>query len=247
MEVTLKDAVAAGSFVMSVLALYYSNDAKQQAQELDELVFRAETVSQLLKEVHTNTSTAIEPEDQMASCLYAGSLAQAEALFVQDAENRLVGKLFLDQVDRGLLPQNCVVGTLEAPDEEQVTAAVEVARTVEKAEAPRDIGQYHALIASYKPTDANCDYAKQDVSEFADLLNGQGYDGLDVYIVRTVKSNSYAVTVDAGDDRTLAQKLRGAIQATSLLSEGGTGNDSFVQVNTDWFIDPACQFAVEIG
>lgn len=248
MEVSLKDFVAFGSLVVSAFAFVYSNEARQKAQELDELVFRAETVSQLLKEVHVNTSTAIEPDDRTASCLYAGALAKAEALFVKDADNRLVGQLFIDQVQRGLLPQNCVVETLESLPEEQVSSSVEVARTVEKAEAAvPEIGEYHALIASYATTPTQCEYAREDVFEFAQLLEDQGLVGMDVYIVRTVKSNSYGVTVDAGSDRALAQRARDAIIEVSARSQANTGKDSFIQTNTDWYIDAACNAVAQIG
>lgn len=241
MEVTFKDAAAVGSVIVSVAALFYSIEAKRETQELNELVFRAETVSQLLREVHLNTSAAIEAEDRTASCLYAGSLAKAEALFVKDSENRLVGQLFLDQVNRGLLPQNCVVETLESLPDEQVSASVEVAKLVEKDDSDgSEIGKYHALIASYPTSPAGCAYAKEDVAEFSNLLAGRGLAGSRVYVARTVKSNSYAVTVDSGDDRNLAFAVSEKIKDASSSAEAKTGHDSFVQTNSDWYIDADC-------
>lgn len=248
MEIGIKDVVAFGSLLVSAAAFFYSTEANQKAQELDELAFRAETVSQLLKEVHENTSSAIAPEDRTASCLYAGSLAKAEALFVKDENNHLVGKLFLDQVERGLLPQNCVVETLEALPEESVATAIDAAVSVEKADSTDvEIGTYHALIASYPTTVSGCDAAKDDVEEFKELLIGHGLDGERLYIARTVKSNSYAVTVDAGSDRAKATLIRDEIKNVSDNAFGKTGSDSFVQQNTDWYIDASCAASAFIG
>lgn len=241
MEVAFKDVVAVGSLIVSAAAFVYSSEAKKKTQELNELVFRAETVSQLLKEVHVNTSGAIEPEDRTASCLYAGSLAKAEALFVKDASNRLVGQLFIDQVERGLLPQNCVVETLESLPVEQVKEAAEVAELVDRQSLDDiEMGEFHALVASYSTTSAGCAHAKSDVAEFVELLRGKGVEGSSIYVARTLKSNSYAVTIDAGDDRALAFEISGKIKEVSALAFGKTGHDSFVQINSDWYIDANC-------
>ena len=100
------------------------------------------------------------------------------------------------------------------------------------------IGQWHALIASYDTTPKGCAEARADVAHFAQALSGQGLEGRDLYIVRTTISNNYAVSVDAGDDRALANQISATIRR--LHHPDGTGRDSFVQGNRGWVIDPEC-------
>lgn len=248
MNDAVKNLISLGSLFVSGIALVLSTQAKQQAQDLDELVFRAETVHRLLKEVHDNTTKADDAEGKLAGCLYAGALAKAEERVVQDPDQRLVLSLFLDQVDRGLLPQNCVVGTLEVLETtERAEEPSNANRDIPNTSGTRQIGQFHALIASYPAVSSNCGHASQDVMEFARLLENSGLKGRDVYVARTVKSNSYAVTVDAGDDRDLAIATTQKIQSVSSRSvDGRTGHDSFVQRNTDWYIDEDCQASEQI-
>ncbi|WP_170403709.1 hypothetical protein [Ruegeria arenilitoris] len=248
MQISFKELVSFGSLVLSVFALVFSTQAKQKAQELDELVFRAETVHQLLKEVHDNTTNAENDEDKLAGCLYAGALAKAEERVVQEPEQRLVLSLFLDQVDRGLLPQNCVVGTLEfLENTERAEAPDDAVTQIPNTDGHREIGSYHALIASYPAVESSCDHATDDVKEFAKLLEGMGLKDRDIYVARTVKSNSYAVTVDAGNNKGLAVEIVTKIKSVAPSSvDGRTGHDSFVQINSDWYIDPECTAAAQI-
>ncbi|CUH53931.1 hypothetical protein [Shimia marina] len=247
MLVTFKDLVSAGSLCLSVVALYFSTQAKEQAQQLDERIFHAETVHELLKEVHTNTTHAKNAEELMASCLYAGTLVRAEQLVVQDAKDRLVSVLFQDQVDRGLLPQNCVFKTFEELDIEGAAPPEDAVMEFSLGDDLIPIGKYHALIASYVPTKENCSHAKSDVAEFAELLRNAGLSGYSIYVARTTKSDSFAVTVDAGDDLGLARSISTKIKEVSVDSvDERTGYDSFVGVNSDWFIDPECTFSEKL-
>lgn len=252
MNVTLKDAVSAVTVAVSLVALFFSTQAKQEAQELNEAVFRAETTARLLKEVHDNTVQTVGQSDaeRVASCLYAGSLAKAEEAVVRDENLRLVGQLFLQQVQSELLPRSCVVRTVEALQaaEGQVPSdAVQDADPADSSGGARDIGEYHALIASYSTNEAGCEAAKRDVDEFAQILTGHGLEGWDVYVARTLKSDSYAVTVDVGGDLDKAKWISGVIRGAAPQSEDGkTGHDSFVQINRDWYVDPNCQKTKQI-
>lgn len=249
MSTSWKDVAAIGSLFLSATALVTSYLANQKAQQLDELVFRAETVNHLLKEVHDNTTKAEDVKDRTASCLYAGALAKAEELVVTDTNHRLVGRLFLSQVERGLLPQNCVLGTLELLSvNAEATAPQDAVKEVKLDDDTREIGKYHALVASYPAVASECGHAKDDVVEFAPLLANKGLDGKAIYVARTVKSESYAVTVDLGDDRNLATEAMQLIRSVSSQSaDKRTGHDSFVQVNSDWYIDASCSEVKVIG
>ncbi|WP_118138060.1 hypothetical protein [Oceanicella sp. SM1341] len=113
------------------------------------------------------------------------------------------------------------------------------------------IGRWHALIASYDVTERGCSYALEDVAWAADALAAPGFggrfDGLPVSVVRTTISNNYAATVDAGDDRDLADALAAAIREAAASRRDGTGRDSFVQGNRKWQIDPACDSRLPVG
>lgn len=126
------------------------------------------------------------------------------------------------------------------PDADSTTTATTTATDIVGV---TQIGQWHALIASYDTTPKGCAEARADVAYFADALSGQGLDGRHLYIVRTKISNNYAVTVDAGDDRARADEISAAIRRQH--HPDGTGRDSFVQGNREWTIDPGCaDFAV---
>lgn len=249
MAIGTKDITALGSLCVSLAALVFSVQAKREAQNLDELVFRSETVHTLLKEVHDNTLKATDPIEKTAGCLYAGSLAKAEESVVDNPEKRLVLGLFLQQVNSGLLPQNCVVETLEVLEATKLASPSEA--TSVKIADPQGgdlkMGQYHALIASYVPSEKSCQHAKEDVEEFSGLLSKAGLSGYNIYIARTVKSNSLAVTVDAGTDKNAAYNIRDIIKSVSPAAKGNTGYDSFVQINSDWYFDGSCTAVKRIG
>lgn len=108
------------------------------------------------------------------------------------------------------------------------------------------LGEWHAFIASYSADERGCDFAREDVNEFAELLSG--YDsisstlkGREILVVRTRVSGHYAVTVDLNNDVAAAREASALIRRASALSRDRmTGSDSFVQQNSDWFLDPDC-------
>lgn len=111
---------------------------------------------------------------------------------------------------------------------------------------PETFGRWHALIASHLPE--NCDAAKEDLAEFADLLDGSVADGLPVYLAQSTATDYVAVTVDAGDDEARARAVRDAIkQVSARSSDGETGRDSFVAWDRAWSIDPECKAATVVG
>ncbi|MFN3524873.1 MAG: peptidoglycan-binding domain-containing protein, partial [Paracoccus sp. (in: a-proteobacteria)] len=108
-------------------------------------------------------------------------------------------------------------------------------------------GQIHALIASYSAGHDGCRNALADVAEFTPLLSGSAASGLPIYVASVQASGLYAVTVDAGEDRGLARQVSDAIRAVAPQSaDRRTGADSYVQINRDWSIDPACSAAAII-
>lgn len=116
--------------------------------------------------------------------------------------------------------------------------------TADPAPASADIeqlGQFHALIASYPTDSGECRHAIANVAEFHRLLSGSQASGLPIYVARTQVSGHYAVTVDTGQDRALARQVSDTIRAVASQSaDHRTGADSYVQINRNWTIDPAC-------
>ena len=103
------------------------------------------------------------------------------------------------------------------------------------------IGDWHAIVASYSTNADGCREAKDDVNEFARLLSNSDLSGLKLYVARTAISNNYAVTVDTGSSQAKARKAVRRIRAVSSRSaDGKTGKDTFVQRNRGWRIDDEC-------
>ncbi|QDL92026.1 hypothetical protein FDP22_09705 [Paroceanicella profunda] len=113
------------------------------------------------------------------------------------------------------------------------------------------IGRWHALIASYDVTEKGCRQATDDVDWAAKALAAPAfrgaYDGRTVSVVRTTISNNYVATVDAGDDRGVADALVTAIRTAAADRRDGTGRDSYAQGNRNWQIDPGCDHRATVG
>jgi hypothetical protein len=103
-----------------------------------------------------------------------------------------------------------------------------------KADRPSSIGKWHALIASYDVSQQGCQVARSNFEEFGELLSSQSLGDHFVYVARTLISNNYAVTFDAGDDRELARRASRIIRARSVDSaDGNIGAGSFVKGTRD--------------
>ena len=103
------------------------------------------------------------------------------------------------------------------------------------------IGEWHAVIASYPPGDAGCNYARDDVAEFARLLAGSEAAQREISVVRTARSNHLAVTVDTHGDRGAAERVSELVrQVAGQSGDHRTGANSFVRRNEGWFVDGAC-------
>jgi hypothetical protein len=59
-------------------------------------------------------------------------------------------------------------------------------------------------------------------------------------VVKTRLSDNYAVTIDAGDNRDLAQQISAAIRSVGSKRGDKDGADSFVQENRSWSVAPEC-------
>lgn len=103
------------------------------------------------------------------------------------------------------------------------------------------LGEWQAVIASYSIDARGCGFASDDVDEFAELLSGTELTGREILVTRTVISGHYAVSVDLNNDAAAARAASALIRKVSSLSrDRRTGSDSFVQQNSDWFLDPDC-------
>lgn len=90
---------------------------------------------------------------------------------------------------------------------------------------------WQAIIASYNATQSMCDrFAKKDVVYFSTKLS-EKYKGRNVRVSKA-PNNLYVVSVDAGDDRALADSLVSAIR--NAAPADGTGKDAFVGKSLGW-------------
>lgn len=246
-----KDLLGVLTLGVSCFAAYTAYEAKQAAQRLEVTKFESDTTIELLSEVFDQMTIESDPARDATSCIFVEVLSRAEKSARQNQPPYYVED-FVQQIDEaGLWSSSCQtrleglepVSPASSEIEPAAAAIIEADNNSELSE----IGTWHALIASYDVTAKGCQYASDDVPEFAKLLAGDEFDGLPVYIIKTTISNNYAVTVDAGDDRALASKISQRIRAVSDSSFGNTGRDSFVQGNRNWTIDPQCAAFAEIG
>ncbi len=237
-DLKLQDWISLGAFLVSGLSAYAAIQAKNTAQELSEREFRTERTLEILASVHTEmTKAGNDPERLARSCFFVATLGNAELHLRKNEPPHFVRNYVEDVSRAGLWPPTCD-SKLESLISDSAPAATDVEASSGSPDTPSKIGQWHALIASYNVTEKGCNEARNDVKYFAPRLSGQGFKGKLVYVVRTKISNNYAVTVDAGDDRSTASAISDVIR--SVGPPDGTGRDSFVQGNRSWFIDQNC-------
>jgi hypothetical protein len=220
-------------------------DARNRTAELAAREFETDKTLEILASVYSEILKARDDEERAQwSCFFVATLGNAEAQARQQPPYFV--RTFVEDVARaGLWNPDCAsrLEALVSKDQPAATGidAESIAGAdngVDAPEGPQEIGQWHALIASYNVTGFGCSEAQADVAHFSKALAGKGIEGRFVYVVRTAISNNYAVTVDAGDNESLAQDISAKIRAAA--PGDGTGRDSFVQGNRGWTIDPAC-------
>jgi hypothetical protein len=240
-----KDWIAIGAFGVSLVSAWAAIDARNRAAELASREFVTDKTLEILASVYSEILEArTDAERAKWSCFFVSTLGNAEVQARKEPPYFV--RTFVEDVAKaGLWNPDCASRLESLVSEDSPAATRNAAASMPQAETgmnapegPEEIGQWHALIASYNVTDFGCQQAEADVGRFADLLAGMGLEGRHVYVVRTSISNNYAVTVDAGDDRALADEISAKIRAAA--PGDGTGRDSFVQGNRGWAIDPAC-------
>jgi len=237
----LKDIAAIAAVVVSLISAVAAIDARSRAQELANRQFATDKTLEILASVYSEIlATRNDAERAKWSCFFVATLGNAE----RDArqEPPFYVRTFVEDVARaGLWDPDCGA-RLEALVSEVEPAATSVS---DATEGPAEIGQWHALVASYNVTDFGCSQARDQVERFSTLLADRGLSGHYIYVVRTTISNNYTVTVDTGADRQKADEISAMIR--SVAPGDGTGRDSFVQGNRGWVIDPNCSLSVLIG
>ncbi|MEO9826146.1 MAG: hypothetical protein ABJF50_17230 [Paracoccaceae bacterium] len=246
-----KDLLGVMTFGVSCFAAYTAFEAKQAAQRLETTKFESSTTIELLSAVFDQMTIDSDPTRDATSCIFVEVLSRAEKSARQNEPPYYVED-FVQQIDEaGLWSSSCQTRLEALQPVSPASSALEpeAAAIIEANDdhSLSEIGTWHALVASYDVTSKGCQYASEDVPEFARLLAGDELEGLPIYVIKTTISNNYAVTVDAGDDRALASKISQKIRGVSDLSFGNTGRDSFVQGNRNWIIDPQCAAFAEIG
>jgi len=235
-----KDFASIAAVVVSVVSLYFSNEARKEAAELSEQEFQTETALNLLQSAYAemieNGTTEEARDKRMAACFFVEALRVAES-DAKDNEPPLIVEDFVTRAEAaGIWSKTCDLAQASRSTDDGTTTPQTLTS---------ELGRWHALIASYDATPSGCELAKSDVSEFARLLAGSGFDGLTLQVVKTSLSNHYAVSVDTGDDSAKARQVSQAIrEASSKAYDGRTGRDSFVQDNRGWAVDPTCSEAV---
>lgn len=249
----LSKLVSAGALVVSIVSAWTAFQAKEQAAELQDRQFSSDKTLEILGHVYDEVSRQrVDAEGARWSCLFVATLSEAERNALSTAEGLahrkvLVGPFIERATAMNLWNPDCA-SRIEGILSDEPAAASSVPPAIEGQQdfaGLSEIGEWHALIASYNISSFGCDQAKRDVEHFAQALAGRGFDGRKIYVVQTAISQNYAVTVDAGGDQALAQGISTAIRQTAPAD--GTGGDSFVQGNRGWTISPECTVAATIG
>ncbi len=251
--------ISLAGLIISSFATYYANQAQSKVDQIDmELKQRQadfkltyDVLGKVYEEIITlerqhdaesDTETKRSPSEiwkERVTCNFVNLLRDAEIESRKDGPH-YVQKFIDDTSEQKLWSPNCrqdferydtteVEGPTDFNPPDDSTAEVE---------PPEKIGRWHALISSYDITTQGCKYATRDVEDFAEDLTAPKGQELFIYVVQTKISRNYAVTVDAGDDLSLAKQLVPNIKRVAREKEAGT--DAFVQVNKNWEIPDDC-------
>lgn len=248
----VKDWIALGALIVSLGSAWAAIDARNEAQRLSERQFETETTLDILSSVYTHIAPEDDPTRAGQACLFIITLADAE-MAMRSEPPFFVREFVENTSSQGFWNAKCRQRMepirAAAHDQPEQPSEIKIQDGGENLELPTDrpaeIGKWHALVASYDTTPRGCAYAKEDVKTFSRDLSSEQVGKPYVYIVRTRISNNYAVTVDAGDERERAVTLTQAVR--NVARSDGTGRDSFVQGNRDWYIDPECSSFARVG
>ncbi|NJO86452.1 MAG: hypothetical protein HC818_08025 [Synechococcaceae cyanobacterium RM1_1_27] len=224
------------TLALSGLSAWSAYEARRAAESLNERKFDNEATLRLLAESWEELEKTEGCDPKRA--VFITTLLRAEVK-ADTSEPLLVHQFVEDLKSQGLWSANCDV-VAEAALAPAVGEGSTVDAIVSRLEAPEP-GQWHAVIASYDVSAEGCQLAMEDVTDFAELLQGQVAAGIRLSVLQTRVSGHYAVTLDAGDDQKAALQLRDQVIAASGRSDDGrTGRDSFVQRSRDWVAPQDC-------
>lgn len=234
-----------------------TNELRLQTHDLDKALEILWAISQEAYNIN-------DPSKTEAACAFITFVAANEHR-IRDEPH--LAKEFFDHLQTaGKLSDNCKV-LFEASESVEVAATESTAVNGGAAEevavdgdgSEQQIGEWHALIATYNLSDRGCEFASRDVSAFARALSHEDYyqpefENLVVRTAETTISGMRVVTVDAGEDRSTAAALRDAIRKAA--SDRGvpnapverlwSGEDAVVAGNRSWRLDEACHNSVMI-
>ncbi|WP_137110017.1 hypothetical protein [Rhodobacter sp. SY28-1] len=233
---TLASILPVLTLALSGLSAWSAYEARIAAESLNERKFDNEATLRLLAESWEELEKANGCDPKRA--VFITTLLRAE-LKADTSEPLLVHQFVEDLKSQGLWSANCDV-VAEAALAPATEGSPTLDAIVSRPETPEP-GQWHAVIASYDVTAEGCALAKDDISEFANLLQAQVDAGIRLSVLQTRVSGHYAVTLDAGDDQNAALRLRDQVRAVSENSaDGRTGRDSFVQRSREWVAPQDC-------
>lgn len=165
-----KDFIALGAVVVSLVSAIAAIDARQKAQELSDQQFATNKTLEILASVYSEILAARNDRERAKwSCFFIATLGDAERELIK--REPFYVRPFITNVSRaGLWYPDCST-RLEPLVSEKAPAATVVG---DKLSGPKEIGQWHALIASYNVTEKGCTQARDQVERFSKLLSGVG-------------------------------------------------------------------------
>lgn len=234
-----KNVISGFTLLVSGLAAYFAHQASIDSQEQNKSEFEIETSLVLLKDSYAEIQDDTDPQKAALACIFVQTLAKTEKEARSDAPFPVND--FITQVsDANLWNADCSQRL-----ENLSVIAPTVTSTTEGDGF--EVGKWHALIASYNITPKGCAESKDDIKFFGEALTAPEFKGLPIYVVQTQISKNYAVSVDTGDDRELANKVSAAIRDIASTRSDPTGSDSFVQGNRGWVVAKDCTLPSKIG
>jgi hypothetical protein len=253
---TIKDWIQGAGVVAAVMAAAFSYEANQTANELKRQAHDLDKALEILWMVGQEAYNVEDPKKAEPACRFITFIAENEPK-IRPEPPHLAKDFFEHLRAAGKLSENCSI-VFEATEVQQV-AATDIS-PLRRVDARQQVGAWHAVIATYDLTKRGCGFAERDVVGFAKALSHEDYfdpafEGLTVMTARTTISNKRVVTVDTGEDRSLAAALINVIrQAASDRGSPETppgerlwsGRDALVAGNRGWEIDRDCMYSAPL-